>query len=102
VSQQVPREVTFVDFERSINLAINQIRSALGDNAERPRFIETVPRLGYRFLPAVEFVEVAPPQVASKSEDQVSVSAPSMSEPLAATAPPGFSTLRLGLLLDIA
>jgi Tol biopolymer transport system component/DNA-binding winged helix-turn-helix (wHTH) protein len=45
---------TFVDFERSINFAINQVRAALGDSAEKPRFIETVPRLGYRFLCPVE------------------------------------------------
>jgi Tol biopolymer transport system component/DNA-binding winged helix-turn-helix (wHTH) protein len=45
---------TFVDFERSINFAINQVRAALGDSAEKPRFIETIPRLGYRFLRPVE------------------------------------------------
>src|SRR5580700_11337331 len=48
---------TFVDFERSINFAVNQIRAALGDSADKPRFIETIPRLGYRFLPSVDLVE---------------------------------------------
>jgi Tol biopolymer transport system component/DNA-binding winged helix-turn-helix (wHTH) protein len=48
---------TFVDFERSINFAINQVRAALGDNAEKPRFIETIPRLGYRFLCPVEVLQ---------------------------------------------
>src|SRR6187200_67974 len=37
---------TFVDFERGINFSINQIRAALGDNPERPRYIETLPKLG--------------------------------------------------------
>ena len=41
---------TFVDFERSINICVMQIRAALGDDAETPRFIETLPRRGYRFV----------------------------------------------------
>src|ERR1700759_3084186 len=45
---------TFVDFERGINFSINQIRAALGDVAEKPRFIETIPRRGYRFIAAIE------------------------------------------------
>jgi TolB-like protein len=45
---------TFVDFERALNKAINRIREALDDSAENPRFIETVPRLGYRFIAPVQ------------------------------------------------
>jgi len=41
---------TFVDFERGINFCVNQIRTALGDDAEKPRYIETLPRRGYRFI----------------------------------------------------
>jgi TolB-like protein/Tfp pilus assembly protein PilF len=41
---------TFVDFDHSLNKAINKLREALGDSAESPRFIETLPRRGYRFL----------------------------------------------------
>jgi len=41
---------TFVDFEHGINFSINQIRGALGDHAEKPRYIETLPRRGYRFM----------------------------------------------------
>jgi eukaryotic-like serine/threonine-protein kinase len=41
---------TFVDFERGINFSVNQIRGALSDNAEKPRYIETLPRVGYRFI----------------------------------------------------
>jgi DNA-binding winged helix-turn-helix (wHTH) protein len=44
---------TFVDYEHSLNAAIKRLRSALGDDAERPRFIETVPRRGYRFVAPV-------------------------------------------------
>ena len=39
---------TFVDFEHSINTAVKKLREALGDDAENPRFIETLPRRGYR------------------------------------------------------
>src|SRR5215469_920315 len=41
---------TFVDFDHSLNKAINKLREALGDSAESPRFIETLPKRGYRFL----------------------------------------------------
>src|SRR5216683_1565468 len=46
-------ESTFVDFEHGINFSISQIRGALADNAEKPRYIETLPRRGYRFIAAV-------------------------------------------------
>ena len=48
---------TFVDFEHSINTAVNKLREALGDDAENPRFIETLPRYGYRLIAPVEVVE---------------------------------------------
>ncbi len=41
---------TFVDVERNLNTAINKIRDALGDSAETPRYVETIPRRGYRFI----------------------------------------------------
>jgi len=47
---------TFVDFDQSVNFAIKQIREVLGDSAERPLYIETVPRRGYRFIAPVETV----------------------------------------------
>lgn len=45
---------TFVDFETGINTAIKKIRDALGDTAESPRFVETLPRRGYRFIAPVD------------------------------------------------
>ncbi len=45
---------TFIDFERSLNVAIRQIRLVLNDSPDSPRFIETVPRYGYRFVAPVE------------------------------------------------
>jgi TolB-like protein len=43
---------TFVDFEHSLNSAVKRLRTSLGDNAEVPRFVETLPRKGYRFIGA--------------------------------------------------
>lgn len=43
-------EGTFVDFDQAVNFSIKQIRDALGDDAERPLYIETVPRRGHRFI----------------------------------------------------
>src|SRR5437763_4367191 len=48
-SQIWPQD-TFVDFDNSLNTAINKLRESLGDSADNPRFIETLPRRGYRFL----------------------------------------------------
>lgn len=47
---------TFVDFDHGLNSAINQLRNALGDSAANPRFIQTLPRRGYRFLSPVEII----------------------------------------------
>ena len=41
---------TFVDFEHSLNAAVKRLRAALGDEADNPRFVETLPRRGYRFI----------------------------------------------------
>jgi Tol biopolymer transport system component/DNA-binding winged helix-turn-helix (wHTH) protein len=46
-------EDTFVDFETGLNTAVSKLRDALSDSAENPRYIETIPRRGYRFLAAV-------------------------------------------------
>jgi TolB-like protein/Tfp pilus assembly protein PilF len=43
---------TFVDFEHSLNAAVKRLRAALGDDADNPRFVETLPRRGYRFIGA--------------------------------------------------
>src|SRR5712691_8919684 len=50
---------TFVDFDHSLNNAVARIRETLGDSSTSPRFIETVPRRGYRFLAPVEVVGTA-------------------------------------------
>ncbi len=60
---QIWSDDTFVDFEQGLNFCIKQIRDALGDEARAPKYIETMPRRGYRFLARVERV-VAPRRVA--------------------------------------
>ncbi len=47
---------TFVDFEHGVNTAVKKLRQALADSAEDPRFVETLPKVGYRFIAAVEWV----------------------------------------------
>jgi DNA-binding winged helix-turn-helix (wHTH) protein/tetratricopeptide (TPR) repeat protein len=56
---------TFVDFDQSLNKAVNRLREALHDSAEQPRFIETVPRRGYRFIGPV-----APPGKPTEKDDR--------------------------------
>ena len=62
--QRLWPEDTFVDFDHSLNTAINKLRDALDDTAANPRFIETLPRRGYRFIAPVQLTgeqEEAPP-----------------------------------------
>src|SRR6516225_10120155 len=47
---------TFVDVDHNLNTAINKIREVLGDSADSPRFVETLPRRGYRFVAPVDGV----------------------------------------------
>ncbi|MBV9480653.1 MAG: winged helix-turn-helix domain-containing protein [Acidobacteria bacterium] len=55
--QQLWPSDTFVDYDQSLNAAVNRLRNVLGDTAEKPRFIETLPRRGYRFLVTPEIAE---------------------------------------------
>ena len=54
IRRQVWGDETFVDFERNLNYSLNVIRAALGDSAQSCRYIETLPRRGYRFIASVE------------------------------------------------
>jgi TolB-like protein/DNA-binding winged helix-turn-helix (wHTH) protein/Tfp pilus assembly protein PilF len=57
IQQQVWEGETYVDFEHGLNFCIRQIRSALGDNAQSPIYVETLPRRGYRFIASVERID---------------------------------------------
>src|ERR1700735_449434 len=52
-------EENFGDFDQAVNIAIAKLRNALGDSAESPRYIETLPKRGYRFITAVSVVDTA-------------------------------------------
>ena len=52
---------TFVDFDQGLNNAVRRLRDALRDSAESPAYVETLPRLGYRFIASVEWVAETPP-----------------------------------------
>src|SRR5262249_53839918 len=56
---------TFVDFNHGLNAAVNKLRDALSDSAENPRYIETLPRRGYRFTAAVEWIPAATASLSS-------------------------------------
>ncbi|MBV8051135.1 MAG: winged helix-turn-helix domain-containing protein, partial [Acidobacteriaceae bacterium] len=66
--QELWSEDTFVEFENSLRVAIGKIREALKDDAENPRFVATVPRIGYRFLAPVTVVE--PAQIENRAPDR--------------------------------
>jgi TolB-like protein/Flp pilus assembly protein TadD len=67
---------TFVDFDHGVNTAINRLRDALGDSADNPRFIETLPRRGYRFI--VPVTQVAPVHAARAKEKNATTPAASV------------------------
>src|SRR5213595_3926623 len=54
-------ENTFGDFDHSLNAGVKRLRESISDSATAPRFIETLPRRGYRFIAPVEIVEIAGP-----------------------------------------
>ena len=70
---------TFVDYDNSMNAAVNRLREALDDSAETPRFVETLPRRGYRFIA---------PVAGSKSPEPGAVASPPISAPPAASPGP--------------
>jgi DNA-binding winged helix-turn-helix (wHTH) protein/Tol biopolymer transport system component len=86
---------TFVDFEHSLNKAVNRLREALDDSAEHPRVIETLPRRGYRLIARLEPAES--PKLESDSGDSTATAAP-------ATNPPRshYPLLGLGITLGLA
>ena len=51
---------TFVDFNHGLNAAVNKLREALNDSADNPRFVETLPRRGYRFIATIEWLPASP------------------------------------------
>ena len=67
---------TFVDFDHSVNTAVKKLRQALGDDIKKPRFVETLPKRGYRFLAAVKGTVGAPSDQAAASLTAVTAAKP--------------------------
>jgi eukaryotic-like serine/threonine-protein kinase len=123
LKQHLWPEDTFVDFETGLNTAVSKLRDALSDKADSPRYIETIPRRGYRFLAPVEFQfraaspapaaavptldkDHAPPQVgpaAPASAADAKSEAPKPPLPADANAkPPARTTIWISLALAAA
>src|ERR1700722_3348126 len=58
VRQRLWTDNTFVEFDNSLGVAIRKVRESLDDDADAPRYLETIPRRGYRFVAPVSVVEV--------------------------------------------
>ena len=93
---------TFVDFDHGLNNAVNRLRETLGDSAESPRFLETLPRRGYRFIAAVESIPSAPPQDSGAHTENSSTTAPTTASDDLAALPVKSSKARLRARLWIA
>jgi TolB-like protein/DNA-binding winged helix-turn-helix (wHTH) protein/Flp pilus assembly protein TadD len=96
---------TFVDFDDGLNTAVRKIRDALGDSAEKPRYIETIPRRGYRFMGCLS--DLRPAVLSSPAEEsndspvqEFSRSDPSA--PVVLPAPAQLLSIRWRVLLTVA
>src|ERR1700739_2537881 len=66
---------TFVDFNHGLNAAVNKLREALSDSAESPRYIETLPRRGYRFKAPIEWLANTAAQPSPVTRDSIPIPA---------------------------
>jgi len=73
---------TYVDFDHSLNISINKLREALGDSRTAPRFIETLPRRGYRFLAPVTTSEPVEAPVPLPRTPSVAATPPAQTKPI--------------------
>lgn len=67
---------TFVDFDHGLNAAVNKLREALCDSADAPRFVETLPRRGYRFIAPVEVLDSSDPEAPTETAPTLCPSGP--------------------------
>jgi len=91
LSSQLWPADTFVDFDHSLHNAVGRIREVLGDSAEIPRYIETLPRRGYRFIAPVEEVEAPRTSAGNGKKSRVAVAV--------AVAPPTKRRAALAVIL---
>ncbi len=72
---------TFVDYDHSLNTAVNKLREALSDSAENPRFIQTIARRGYRFIASVEVITNGATHSPESKQDSPAVPEPPVAVP---------------------
>lgn len=93
---------TYVSFDPSLNMALNRLRAALGDDADNPRFIETIPKRGYRFIAPIN---IEGPSVTAKVDSPPD---PPVASPIPTTKPaaepplPGLLVARRPLVLGVS
>src|ERR1700751_1884073 len=73
-------EGTYVEFDGSLNTALMKLRAVLNDDPENPRFVETVPKKGYRFIAPVHFLEPMPATAIAEVEKEPAAAAQSAAE----------------------
>jgi TolB-like protein/DNA-binding winged helix-turn-helix (wHTH) protein len=96
---------TFVDFDDGLNTAVRKIRDALGDSTEKPRYIETIPRRGYRFMGCLSDLRPAvlsPPAEESNDSPVQEFSRSDVSAPVVLPAPAQLLSIRWRVLLTAA
>ena len=93
IHQHIWGNDTFVDFERGINFSINQIRAALGDDADKPRYVETIPRRGYRFICPLEATGQAIDPTNGQAQEDAPSSAKPMEHLVSRAEPPGLPVM---------
>ena len=77
---------TFVDFDSSLRVAVRKLREALGDDAENPRYVETIPKRGYRFLAPETYPDLATYSLADLAATSPPAEAPPAAEDIALTS----------------
>ncbi|WP_035355842.1 winged helix-turn-helix domain-containing protein [Edaphobacter aggregans] len=87
LQERVWEKGTNVDFDHSLGTAINKIREALGDNADNPRFVETLPRRGYRFIAPVTVLDNPSAALVTLNANAAAPSVPHEAEPEGLAAP---------------
>lgn len=99
LQKQLWPDGTFVDFDHNLNAAINKIREVLGDLAESPRFVETLPRRGYRFITPVDSAALASTPGTARGEIRGLALHARRRWPTFAVAVLGYGVLTVGAIL---
>jgi len=70
---------THVNYDANVNTTVNKLRQVLGDSPDQPVFVDTIPRKGYSFVAAIEYLDQPPPQQNQKPEEKSSAAVEALS-----------------------